>query len=198
MKIVHSGFIALLYLLISCCTVTGYQYVGDKANCLLCHENFSSGSQWHAEHQLFSGDCSACHTDDYTDSIPTSTCAACHAEQPCSWVQSHEESPDFTGVCSACHQECSENVDDDADDGCGDTVIYEGPCLIIVLVGEHDYRTVVLETYRDTVLSQTPTGRFLVRSYYRYEHILRSFVRNSPAAENLFISFLTLIAHFLI
>ncbi len=170
-----------------------YQDVGSGANCLECHTDYSNNTDWHTEHQGFTGnDCTACHTNGFGVAVPTGTCSACHSNQPCSWVETHESDSEFTGNCIVCHSTCStgDDGDGDSDDGtgddsgCGDDIIYEGPCLIITSLGNHAENITLFRKFRDEILVKTPLGKAIIRSYYSNACAMNSLLARYPALKS--------------
>lgn len=158
-----------------------YTNVGGDTNCQGCHSEFTTGTDWHDQHSALASACTDCHADGFGEPILTSTCSACHSPdtQPCDWVETHEANEVTAGSCITCHSNCTS--DSGSDEGCdGEPTVYDGPCLVVIILGEDDPRVELLRTCRDGLLAASPVGRTLISSYYRASDVLAPLAARCP------------------
>jgi len=56
-----------------------------------------------------------------------------------------------------------------------------GPCPATTIYGEGSLEVTLLRAVRDTVLSQTPEGREIIKLYYQWSPVITMAVRNDEA-----------------
>lgn len=158
-----------------------YTNVGGDTNCQGCHSEFDTGTDWHDQHAALASACTDCHANGFGEPIRTSTCSVCHSpdNQPCAMVETHEANEVTAGSCITCHSNCTS--DSGSDEGCdGEPTVYDGPCLMVIILGEDDPRVELLRSFRDEILAASLAGRTLIKSYYQVNDALAPLVANSP------------------
>ena len=171
----------------------------DSSGCRECHDfSLSVGSLHNAEHH----NCVACHgATTGLGTVAPSACLACHpAEDPgpgtdadkCELIEYHEDDPMIAPLEPSCFSstECHLNQCDEIPTtttttaqvtSTSTTTITNGPCPAESIYGEGSLEVTLLRAVRDTVLSQTPEGREIIKLYYQWSPVVTMALRNDEA-----------------
>lgn len=161
----------------------------DSSGCRVCHNLGSfGGTGLHGTHL----DCAACHgATTGLGTVEPSSCLACHPGQlpftfadKCDLIEFHEDNPDYAPMddsCLDCHAaDCggsptttttSQVTTSEPGNTCASREIY----------GEGSLEVTLLRAVRDTVLSQTPEGREIIKLYYQWSPVITMALRNDEA-----------------
>jgi hypothetical protein len=163
----------------------------DASGCRECHDAVYPDGKLHTTHT----DCSACH-DVPTGGLGTvqsSACLACHPGQMpgtnadrCDLIEFHEDNPDFmpvgaTCLSMGCHIDDCDGGSTTTTTAQATTSVPDSTCPSTEIYGEGSLEVTLLRAVRDTVLSQTPEGREIIKLYYQWSPVITMAIRNDKA-----------------
>jgi len=63
-------------------------------------------------------------------------------------------------------------------------VLMDSPCPCVKIYGENAYETQLLRKYRDNVLSKTPEGQEIIKTYYKFSPTVTKLFEHMPLLKN--------------
>ena len=162
----------------------------DDSGCLECHD-FAV---------LHTGDghldCAQCHNDGVTGkgTVESASCLACHPGQmsgtnadQCDLIEFHEDNPDYAPMgptcfsSTDCHLNQCDGTPTTTTTAQATTSVPDSTCPSTEIYGEGSLEVTLLRAVRDTVLSQTPEGREIIKLYYQWSPVITMALRNDKA-----------------
>ena len=156
----------------------------DESGCRECHDlgDFSLEGL-HGMHL----DCFACHDGEVKrGTVHSSACLACHPgsmpdrnAERCDLIVFHEGNPGYMPSGASCL-----SMGCHSDDCSGVPITTTKPattCPSKEIYGEGSLEVTLLRAVRDTVLSQTPEGREIIKLYYQWSPVITMALRNDKA-----------------
>jgi len=64
------------------------------------------------------------------------------------------------------------------------TTVPSGPCVAEAIYGENSEQTELLREYRDKVLSETPEGQEIIKTYYKFSPTITNLLEQGPLLKN--------------
>ena len=158
----------------------------DASGCLGCHEFAVLHT---GEGHL---DCAQCHNDGVTGkgTVESASCFACHPRgvvnaDRCDLMEFHEDHPDFEPPmdesCLDCHDLDCDGTPTTTTTAQATTSVPDSTCPSKEIYGEGSLEVTLLRAVRDTVLSQTPEGREIIKLYYQWSPVITMAIRNDKA-----------------
>jgi hypothetical protein len=163
----------------------------DSSGCFECHSSVELHSG--ATHAT---DCTACHeTSAGSDPVEAFNCLACHPGQmpgtnadKCDLIEFHEDNSDYEPMGPSCFSstechlnECNGGPTTTTTTAPATTSEPDSTCPSEEIYGESSLEVTLLRAVRDTVLSQTPEGREIIKLYYQWSPVITMALRNDKA-----------------
>ena len=179
---------------------TSEEVLDDTTSCIGCHVNGEAKHDLvvlHNPDHFIAEECGNCHEGgDSHAPVRASACLACHPRplvnaEKCDLIELHEGSPDYEPAPDpSCFSstDCHLNQCDDVPTTTTTTVQVTttttapgGPCPSQEIYGEGSLEVALLREVRDTVLSETPEGREIIKLYYQWSPVITMALRNDKA-----------------
>ena len=163
----------------------------DSSGCKECHD-FSLGAEsLHVTHI----DCVECHGETTgLGTVQSSACLACHPGQmsgtnadQCDLIEFHEDNPGYAPMgptcfsSTDCHLNQCDGTPTTTTTAQATTSVPDSTCPSTEIYGEGSLEVTLLRAVRDTVLSQTPEGREIIKLYYQWSPVITMALRNDKA-----------------
>jgi hypothetical protein len=103
----------------------------------------------------------------------------------CDLIEFHEDNPDFEPPmdesCLDCHDLDCDGTPTTTTTAPATTSVPDSTCPSKEIYGEGSLEVTLLRAVRDTVLSQTPEGREIIKLYYQWSPVITMALRNDKA-----------------
>jgi len=144
-------------MILSASSASAFLTAGGILKCTTCHTNWHSWTSWHSKHvSRADNNCSRCHFLTPPMPVPTAACGDCHGTSK--WFGKHDSN--LKNLCNTCHDSLN--------------------CFARSALGDNDSRTNTLRQFRDEVLTESASGQYIIKTYYKVAPSLSRAVNKSP------------------